>query len=293
MDDCNSTMNLKIVGAGELGIRIAMLWKQKFPDSDVFLKTQHDDPDRSRKWRSLGFKPLSCEYEQKKNRVTAPFVVFCAPPTNNPNYVNDITESVSNDWDCNSTDGKAFVFTGSGGVYLENSGGIVDENSEVSFASDKTKMLLSAEQTVLKNEGIVLRLGALYTKTTGAHTFWVGENKNEFSSIPGGWINLVHYDDAARCVILSLLNSNKTETKKLFLVSDGVPMTRQNICEAALKCNMYKNKVMPKFNGDKDAVDGKQYNASLVSETLEWKPKFQSFETFMMNDHLEELEHEN
>ena len=53
---------------------------------------------------------------------------------------------------------------------------------------------------------------------------------------------------------------------------------------------MYKNKAMPEFNGDKHAVDGKQYNSSLVSETLGWKPKFQSFESFMINDDLEEME---
>ena len=71
--------------------------------------------------------------------------------------------------------GGCFVFTSSGGVYSENSGGMVDEESEVASqdnlgseakksASPRTMGILRAEKAVLQHPGgIVLRLGGLYT----------------------------------------------------------------------------------------------------------------------------------
>ena len=49
--------SLKIVGAGVLGVRVAVLWKQKFPDATIYLKTRTDKPERSAKWTiNLDFK---------------------------------------------------------------------------------------------------------------------------------------------------------------------------------------------------------------------------------------------
>lgn len=63
-----------------------------------------------------------------------------------------------------------YVFTSSGGVYVENDGGIVDEASDVVFSEDPSSMssravgILQAEKKVLEHPGgIVLRLGGLYT----------------------------------------------------------------------------------------------------------------------------------
>ena len=289
-------MDLKIVGAGQLGVRLAVLWKAKFPDSSIYLKTNHKNHERSSKWESLGFKALSTEEENDSNRITTPFVAFCAPPTNNPNYANDIHASIQNDWKYNSTDDKGFVFTASGGVYVENSGGVIDEDSDVSSDSvrgkstERSKLLLSAEQIVLKNNGVVVRLGALYTKTSGAHTFWLSDDKsNEVSSSPNGWINLIHYDDAARCVMAALLGPPKPESKRLLLASDGTPMTRENICKAALMCPMFQHKKLPNFVGNKKYVDGKRYKTSLILQTLDWNPIYHSFEDFMLNHYNKEM----
>ena len=70
------------------------------------------------------------------------------------------------------TDGL-FVFTSSGSVYTENSGGIVDEESDVVFSEEAVSSggsgtramgILRAEKAVLQHPGgIVIRLGGLYT----------------------------------------------------------------------------------------------------------------------------------
>jgi len=286
-------MNLKVVGAGHLGIRIAVLWKESFPESSIFLKTQHNNPERSAKWKSLGYEPLSEEEENDSNRIKAPFVVFCAPPTNNPDYAKDVKISIQKDWESDSNENKTFVFTGSGGVYAENSGGVIDETSETSSVSERSKALLTAEQNVEQFGGVTIRFGGLYTKTRGAHNFWLGDKAKDFTSNPNGLINLIHYDDAARCVITALLKSSglKTQTSKklLFLASDGVPISRENICHAALKCPFYKEKIMPTFSGEKSLVDGKRYDTSKIRQELEWKPIFTSFEDFMSAHYDEEM----
>ena len=283
-------MDLKIVGAGHLGIRLAVLWKEEFPDSTVLLKTKHNDPDRKKKWESLGFEPISTEEETDSNREKTPFVVFCAPPTNNPMYAEDVESSIRKDWESDGGENSAFVFTASGGVYAENNGGEIEENSEVLTSSERSKTLISAEKKVLENGGVVIRFGGLYTKTRGAHNFWLGGETSEFSSCPNGLINLVHYDDAARCVMEALLNPQHGEPdKRLFLASDGVPISRSNICQAAVKCPYYKEKVIPKFTGATNMVDGKRYNTSFISKALKWKPNFETFESFMNEHHEEEL----
>lgn len=285
-------MNLKVVGAGHLGIRIGVLWKESFPEASIYLKTKHNNEHRNQKWKSLGYIPLSEEEENDSNRVTAPFVVFSAPPTNNPDYAKEVETAVHKDWDSGSDGTKGFVFTGSGGVYAENSGGVIDENSETSSVSERSKALLAAEKYVEKFGGATIRFGGLYTKTRGAHNFWLGDKDKEFTSSPNGLINLIHYDDAAKSVIKALLKcfDLNFDSKLLFLASDGVPISRENICKAALKCPFYKEKIMPIFSGDKSVIDGKKYNTSHIRKALDWKPVFTSFEDFMLAHYEEEMD---
>ena len=61
--------------------------------------------------------------------------------------------------------GSRFIFISSGGVYLENHGGEVNEESEVADPNGSHRLanVIRAENLVLKVGGVVLRLGALYT----------------------------------------------------------------------------------------------------------------------------------
>ena len=91
-----------------------------------------------------GFIPVSAEDHAV---VTADYVVFSAPPTANPDYDKDVTHAVTKEW----TGRGQFVFTASGGVYKENSGGVVDEESEVKATTDRNvgghgALLLASEK---------------------------------------------------------------------------------------------------------------------------------------------------
>lgn len=274
--------DLLVVGAGHLGGLVARRWLASNPKATVTLKFRSNNPERTEKLTLDGFKVISCEGGEQ---VRCKNVVFCAPPTGNPDYANDVANNIDNHWD--NTGESCFVFTSAGSVYGENSGGVVDEESAV-VRTERSGKMLDAEQHVLKNEGCVIRLGGLYTSSKGAHNYWMGGSASEFPSKQNGLINLIHYDDAAECVLACLSNRSKA-TNQVFLVSDGAPISRKEICEAASKNPNYSDKGPVKFTGEED-VDGKQYCSDKIRKTMDWKPIYPSFVEFMGNSSLYENE---
>ena len=156
----------------------------------------------------------------------------------------------------------------------------VDEQSAINATTERGNLLKEAEEATIKNGGIVIRFGGLYTRNRGAHNFWLKGGKSEFPSNPNGLINLIHYDDAAGSVIAALIK--KPKESRLLLAADGIPISRLNICKAAIKCQDYKDCQVPNFSGDPAIVDGKKYSNKLLVETLDWQPRFKSFEHFMI-----------
>ena len=130
------------------------------------------------------------------------------------------------------------------------------------------------EKPVLDNGGCVMRFGGLYTSYRGAHNYWLG--RDAVPTAPDGLINLVHYEDAASAVVRALELNLAGE---LLLVSDGAPMSRRDICRAALAHPKFAEGKCPDFGGS--GVDGKKYDTAKVRATLDWLPKYKSFRAFM------------
>ena len=125
--DYEITSQLLVIGPGDLGARVATLWKEKFPDAQITLKANRNDPEREIKWKSLGFIPYKSEEDGKFHKYQN--VLFSAPPGSGDgySYANEIANAVNNF----ALPNGLFLFTSSGSVYTENSGGVVDENSNV------------------------------------------------------------------------------------------------------------------------------------------------------------------
>ena len=119
-----------------------------------------------------------------------------------------------------------------------------------------------------------------YFRKRGAHNFWLSGSCTESPSGPNGLINLIHYDDAAEAVLLAFTAVN-SQKQKMFLLSDGQPLSRQQICEAALKNPLYEGCKAPQFKGREDVMDGKRYSVAKARSELLWKPKFSDFSSFM------------
>ena len=120
-------------GSGELGARVATLWKSKFPNAQITLKAHRNDPEREEYWKSLGFIPFKDDGKTHKYEN----VLFAAPPGSGGDgrtYANEVENTLANFVLPHGT----FVFTSSGGVFTQNSGKMVDENSDVVFLEDQS-----------------------------------------------------------------------------------------------------------------------------------------------------------
>ena len=258
--------DLVVVGAGSLGMLVARHWRQTHPGAQVTLKFRSEEGERRRRLEAEGFSVIS---KAGGEACSAPLVVFCAPPTGNPQYEADIRTATEQHW-AGSQPGAALVFTSAGSVYQENCGGLVDEMS-ITAETDRTAPLLAGERTVLAAGGCTLRLAGLYSADSGPHNYW--SRGGQFPSKPHGLINLLHYEDAAQAVVKCLEEPLKVRGE-LFLVSDGSPVSRQEIVSAAGVASKAQ------FTGPSDLVDGKKYNSAKIRNTLGWQPNYPSFRQF-------------
>jgi nucleoside-diphosphate-sugar epimerase len=213
-----------------------------------------------------------------------PYCVFCAPPSGFDDYAAAVEDVMTKLWD-KTVEGGIFVFTSSGGIYGPgDSLGIptVNEDSPLPDPSDspRSARLMGAEENVRVHGGTILRLAGLYSLDRGAHNFWLG--KEEVGGPANGIINLLHYDDAAGSVVAALQVADPTVVRgKTFLISDGHPLTRQQICESTIQSSRYKNMSIPKFLGQDGDPRGKIYDGSASNAALNWKPRYPCFDEFM------------
>jgi nucleoside-diphosphate-sugar epimerase len=92
----------------------------------------------------------------------------------------------------------------------------------------------------------------------------------------------LHYDDAAGSVLAALSADPSVVSGNVFLISDGNPLTRQQICEASLQAAKYHGMSVPKFfASNSDDPIGKIYDGSATNKALKWDPKYPSFAEFM------------
>lgn len=223
------------------------------------------------KHAALMSKGATCRTVDDAPMEPQPNVVFCAAPGANPDYPGEVAKALAR-W---SGTGK-FVFTSSGGVYAEDDGQYVDEQSTVSDSA-RAKKLLDCESAVLAKGGSVVRLAGLYSLERGAHNYWL--KAGSVDARPDGLIGLVSYEDAAGSVLSVLACERSKVAGEVFLICDGVEQSREDICTAALTCALYKDGSLPTF-GKSEGPLGKRYNVNKASSVLGWKPKYESFSAF-------------
>ena len=167
------------------------------------------------------------------------------------------------------------VFTSSTAVYGDSFGNTVDEKFRTDVRTLRASRAVSAEHAILARGGSVVRLAGLYSKNRGPHTYWLraGEVKGDSE----GKINLLHYEDAAGVVIAALKSPLR---RQVYLASDDQPVSRQEICEAALMSGEFPEANMPIFVAQ-NAGRGKRTDSSWTRGVLQWTPKHVSFPAYM------------
>mmetsp|Transcript_64550 Transcript_64550/g.203747 ORF Transcript_64550/g.203747 Transcript_64550/m.203747 type:complete len:193 (+) Transcript_64550:718-1296(+) len=167
----------------------------------------------------------------------------------------------------------------SSAVYKEDSGGVVVEGSETFKLgdSDRSDRLLSVEAVVGEAGGTVVRLAGLYTATRGAHMYFL--KVPEVKASPDGYLNLIHYEDAASLAMAAALRG---ERGGVYMGCDNHPVTRAGMMEALLATGKYGPGPACAFLGPATGgASGKRMDDTWTREALGWAPAYDSWDAFL------------
>lgn len=279
---------LLIVGPGVLGRLVAKEWVRSNPRATVIGETRTEA--HHEELSSLGIQPALAG----STAVAPAHVVFCAPPNGATDYADAVGAAVARA----AKQGSRIVFTSSTSVYS----GIADVREDTSTVGDgldgkaadtarseTAHALIVAENSVLAYEnGVVLRLGGLYTARRGAHGYYI--RKGAVNGSAEGELNLVHYEDAARAVTKALqvpVDELASWPWRTCLITALKTDSRKAICIQALKHPLFKSSQLPKFADPNDpsvAQVQRTFNNEWTRRTLQWAPQWESFVEFMRED---------
>jgi pimeloyl-ACP methyl ester carboxylesterase len=250
--------DLLVFGAGYLGSRVAKLWKNEFPDSSILEITSKNSDSIKQKFSN---------------------VIFCIPPSQlTPEGETQSFKEVEKAIGAFNGIGKLVVVS-STGVYAENSGGEVDEKSEISN-SDRAQKLIQIEKCFLNASGSVVRLAGLYGEDRGPHLSYLREN--ELGHSPGvgddrgesegsdTFINLIQIDDAAKLCVLAL---KKAKPCAIYVGCDENPVTRETI----KKTSKGKDSNFISASDKAKNILGKKCNGDKARIKLGFSPRWKSF----------------
>jgi len=164
--------------------------------------------------------------------------------------------------------------TSSGGVFLEDDGGICVETSPVTD-SPRALKLLAAEKAALRY-GAVLRLAGLYNLNRGAHVVWLQKER---------------VDAVAESLVNAL--EGRLEKGKLYLAADMHPRSRQAIADAAQQHPKFCDMSRVTFTGSPQNSrgpkgKGRVYDCSYTMETLDWHPRYPTIEDYFSSQQDDE-----
>ncbi len=255
------TTDLTIIGAGELGGRAGRLWREKFPDAKVSAETT-----TSVRHGSLLRWGLNPRLRAHRDDEKFAHVIF-AVPSSAPKYTLELKAALAA-W---NREGK-FVMISSTGVFAEDGGQDVDEDGGLA-TTPRAERLVEAENEVLVQRGMVIRMAGLYCLNRGPHRSYLN---TALSTLEGdGLINLIHYEDAATLAVAALLKGTEGMT---YLGTDGTPTSRADL--ARLAAEHFKSTRKIDFTGKEPSL-GKRCHNERTRKLLDWRPQFDSFEDFL------------
>jgi nucleoside-diphosphate-sugar epimerase len=126
---------------------------------------------------------------------------------------------------------EKLIYISSTGVYGQNDGGWVDEDSPCHPEREGGKACLAAERLLaahpMAGRAAVLRLAGIYGpgRIPRRADLLAGQ---PLAAPPGGFLNLIHVDDAAAAVLAA---EAKGAGRRTYLVSDGHPIQRREYYE--------------------------------------------------------------
>jgi nucleoside-diphosphate-sugar epimerase len=120
---------------------------------------------------------------------------------------------------------SCIIFTSSTSVYPQRDGSLVTEESPAEPDSDNAKILREAEQIVLGNDGIVLRVAGIYGP---GRSFLLRNVMNGTAIATDRIVNQVHRDDVASAIFF-VAHCQGIQPPRIFNVADDNPVPRPEI----------------------------------------------------------------
>ena len=169
------------------------------------------------------------------------------------------------------------MLTSSTSVYPQTDGSVVTEASEANPDRETAKCLREAEEILLAEGHVVLRLSGIYGPGRSIHLKRI---INGTATIESGevsrWLNQIHRDDIASA-IRHLIEKGPEESGEIYNVSDSNPIT-QRACYEALADILLKPvppEAPPNLNGKRAWTNKRVSNEKLRSNG--WIPVYPSF----------------
>jgi nucleoside-diphosphate-sugar epimerase len=226
-------MHVLVAGAGWMGSALARALVAR---GDRVTAVRRD-PDRLRDLAALGAAPLALDLAEPASAARIPPDVEAVVAAQSAS--GDGAEPYRRAYvDANRTllaaaarrPVRAFVYTGSTGVFGQRDGREVDERTPPEPAGPAAGVLLEAERLVLGGAapGMVLRLSGLYGPGRG----WIVDRvrRGLLALGPGddAWMNFCHLDDAVASV-LAVLDRGVAGT--IYHASDACPAPRREVVQ--------------------------------------------------------------
>jgi nucleoside-diphosphate-sugar epimerase len=214
-----------VIGCGYLGGRVAGQWLSQ--GHEVYATTRSER--RADELRHLGVKPVRYDVLDLASLPPLPradTVVHSialdrtSGRTMRDLYVGGLTNLLSL-----LPKPRRFLYVGSTGVYGQEDGGRVDEDSATEPKDASGKVVLEAEQALRQMfpEAVVLRFAGIYGPGRILREQAIRQGE-PIAGDPDRWLNLIHVEDGAGAVLAAEANGQAGET---YNVSDGHPVRRR------------------------------------------------------------------
>jgi len=171
------------------------------------------------------------------------------------------------------------LFTSSTSVYAQHGGAVVDENSVAEPTHEKGKILREAEELVIANRGIVVRLGGIFGPV---RSFFLTKLLSGAAVLEPSdrFINQVHRDDIASA-LLFLAQQRDCCVGEIYNLVDGEPILAREAygwlaSELKKPLPPVGNAVVSRKRGTSNK---RVSNAKL--RALGWQPRYPSFAVAM------------
>lgn len=270
-------MKTLIVGCGYLGKRLG---RRLRGEGGIVYGTARS-AERAEALRPWGIEPVVADVTRPESLGTLPDVdrvVYCVAYDRSQGLPRSASAGDGLRAVIERVAGSAGVvlYTSTTGVYGQNDGSWVDEDSPAEPATESGHACLQAERAGLeaaKGRGIrflALRLAGIY----GPHRIIRRaslERGEPIAADPGHWINLIHVEDAARAIIEAL---DAEGFRGTYNVADGHPATRRELYEAAAKV---LGAPAPTFAGPAPGSrdeSNKRVGARRLAEALAFRPEY-------------------